>query len=166
MQVCANPSNPTYNHCLFETLAIVMKSTLAAAPSTLPDFEASLFPQFQFVLQNNVAEFLPYIFQLMAQLLNAAPAAGVSGLTDSYKSLLGPLLTDSLWGSSGNVPALTTLMQAYARVGMADIVALGKFMALLGVWQKLLSTKNQEEYAFSLLDAISTCHATRAREAH
>lgn len=67
----------------------------------------------QSVLSNDVMEFLPYVFQILAQLLELrpAPAPGTSNLTPGYESLFPPLLTATLWLRVGNVPALTQLMQ-------------------------------------------------------
>jgi hypothetical protein len=46
-RVCANPSNPLFNHCLFETIAALMRYTVGAQPAAVGEFEALLFPPFQ-----------------------------------------------------------------------------------------------------------------------
>lgn len=172
----------------------------------------------QSVLSNDVMEFLPYVFQILAQLLELrpAPAPGTSNLTPGYESLFPPLLTATLWLRVGNVPALTQLMQvslmlvvrfhrcmctsrqqmavflhtvtpqhmngfwsnthfefvtcvvdsyvqAYLRRGAAFIASSNNMGPLLGVWQQLLATPNQEEHAFALMEALCEYWLTDAR---
>ena len=62
--------------------------TAGSDPSTIPAFEERLFPVFQFVLENVVAEFMPYVYEIMALLLELQP----SGVTSAYAALL-PNLT-------------------------------------------------------------------------
>jgi hypothetical protein len=71
VQVCSNPSQPLFNHYLFETLAALLRTVVTASPSpsVVDQFEALLFPTFQAILQRDIAEFLPYVFQLLGQLL-------------------------------------------------------------------------------------------------
>jgi exportin-2 (importin alpha re-exporter) len=45
-------------------------------------------------------------------------------------------------------------MQAYLRRGAAYLAANASLVPLLGIWQNLLATKNQEDHAFALLDAL------------
>ena len=68
-RVCANPSNPSFNHYLFESIASLVRYICAATPAAVDAFEAMLFPPFQQVLQADISEFTPYIFQVLAQLL-------------------------------------------------------------------------------------------------
>lgn len=115
------------------------------------------------MLVNDVMEFLPYVFQLLAELLDLRPPPppGESALTDGYKSLLPPLLTAALWSRKGNVPALTQLACAYLRRGAVYVVSSGQLLPLLGVAQKLLSSKNQEEHAFDILRALGAWQGWR-----
>jgi exportin-2 (importin alpha re-exporter) len=45
-RVCANPANPTFNHFLFETIAVLMRNVCTAQPQSVGDFEAMVFPPF------------------------------------------------------------------------------------------------------------------------
>ena len=143
-RVCKNPINPYYNHYLFESLAVLIKSCIAsadnegAANAICDQFEALLFPPFQAVLAQDVVEFVPYVFQILAQLLAARPGKGISA---PYKALFPPLLSPVLWERKGNVPALTDLFKAYINKGMAEIAAENQLTGMLGVFQKLLSSK-------------------------
>ena len=149
-RVAKNPKNPHFNHYLFESIAVLVKSVCSTNPEYTSAFESLLFPPFQHVLQMEVVEFTPYVFQVLAQLLEYR----ADGLSDAYSALFGPLMTPSLWESKGNVPALTRLVQAYLRKGGAQLIAQGFLRPVLGVFQKLLSSKANEANGFSLLHSI------------
>jgi exportin-2 (importin alpha re-exporter) len=53
---------------MFETIASLVRYICAATPAAVDAFEGLLFPPFQFVLQKDVSEFTPYVFQVLAQL--------------------------------------------------------------------------------------------------
>ncbi len=151
--VAKNPRNPQYNHFMFESIAILVKSVCSKHPEHVGTFEDLLFPPFQTVLQMEVAEFTPYVFQILAQLLEYRQVN--TGIGQAYTMLFPPLLTPVLWESKGNVPALTRLLQAYLLKGASEIVANNQLNPLLGVFQKLLSSKGTEVGAFDLLGAIT-----------
>lgn len=157
-RVCKNPANPHFNHYLFECLALLVRSCCSGvAPdvsaAACGNFEALLFPPFQDVLQNDVTEFTPYVFQILAQLLSSRPSPGLS---DFYRVLLEPLLSPLLWERRGNVPALTDLFRAYISKGMAEIIEGNYLAGMLGVFQKLLANKATEAFAFKVLDSLFT----------
>ncbi|CAE7853144.1 Cse1, partial [Symbiodinium microadriaticum] len=160
-RVCRNPSNPHFNHYIFECIALLVRSACSPASTTAsagpsPDsfakFEGLLFPPFQSILQLDVVEFVPYVFQVLGQLLSYRPAGG--GLSTAYSDLFPPLLSPVLWLRRGNVPALTDLVLAYIYQGMGEIVENGLLEGVLGVFQKLLASKATEVYAFKLINAI------------
>jgi exportin-2 (importin alpha re-exporter) len=68
-RVCKNPRNPQFNHFLFESTAVLVGSACKMDPNLTGSFETMLFPPFQTVLAMDVAEFSPYVFQILAQLL-------------------------------------------------------------------------------------------------
>ena len=149
-RVAKNPKNPYFNHYLFESIAVLVKFVCSKNPEYTSAFEALLFPPFQHVLQMEVLEFTPYVFQVLAQLLEYRP----DGLSDAYSSLFGPLMTPSLWESKGNVPGLTRLVTAYLLKGAPQLIAQNHLMPILGVFQKLISSKANETNGFLLLEAI------------
>ena len=150
-KVCANPSNPSFNHYLFETIAALVKNIITADPSTASKFEEMLFPPFQSVLQMDVGEFTPYVFQIMAMLLELRPAG--TGASDGYKAMFPLLLTAGLWEQRGNVPPLARLVHAFLQAS-GDAVEGADLENLLGVFQKLNASKLNEEHGFDLLCAI------------
>ena len=146
-RVCANPSNPSFNHYLFETIASLVRYICAATPTAVDAFEGMLFPPFQQVLQADIAEFTPYVFQVLAQLLECRPS-----LSAAYESLFPPLLTPTMWERPGNIPALVRLICAYMVKGKAQV--LQKLDLVLGVFQKLLASRATDSHACKLLGAL------------
>mmetsp|Transcript_1332 Transcript_1332/g.2876 ORF Transcript_1332/g.2876 Transcript_1332/m.2876 type:complete len:983 (+) Transcript_1332:67-3015(+) len=149
-RVAKNPKNPQYNHFLFESIAVLIRAVCTQHSAHTAAFEQFLFPPFQTVLQMEVVEFTPYVFQLLAQILEFRPEG--AGLGEAYTSLFPPLLTPTLWERKGNVPALTRLLTAYLNKGPNDLVP--HLLGILGVFQKLVSSKANEQYAFDLLRGI------------
>lgn len=152
-RVCKNPRNPSYNHYLFESIAALVRNVCSKDSSQTANLEALLFPPFQTVLQMDISEFTPYVFQILAQLLEYRPRE--AGLGEAYTALFQPLLTPSLWERKGNVPGLVRLLTAYLKISAADIVSWDKLVAILGIFQKLIASKATEGSACELLTAIT-----------
>jgi exportin-2 (importin alpha re-exporter) len=159
-RVCRNPANPHFNHYLFECLALLVRSACNVpsadqALAACTKFEALLFPPFQAVLSQDVVEFVPYVFQILAQLLSARPGAQC-GLSPAYLALFPPLLSPALWERKGNIPALTDLYRAYISKGMKEILAGNYLTGVLGVFQKLLASK--VSMMISCISSLITCY--------
>jgi len=143
-----NPSNPRFYHYLFESIGAVIRYS---TPQKSEDLEGKLYNPFADILAEDVAEFVPYVFQLFAALLEANPSGT---LTDYYKALIPAIITPSLWGVKGNVPALVRLLSAIIPRGAQNIVQNNQVEPILGIFQKLVSTKVQESHGFDLLESI------------
>lgn len=149
-RACVNPRNPKFNHYLFESLAILVRIGCGVdTHESTTYFETILFPPFETILQMDVVEFAPYVFQILALLLGYR-----NSLSGGYASLLAPLLHPSLWERRGNVPALTSLLEAYLVADADHIVLNNQLEPMLGVFQKLLASKLSEGCAFELLNYI------------
>ncbi|VDD74313.1 unnamed protein product [Mesocestoides corti] len=177
-QIIKNPSKPQFNHFLFESLCLCVKLTCAAEPGSISHFEAALFPLFQEILQNDITEFFPYVFQLLAVMLEQYPlsphvlevcaakrkAAGLEPAPPppnatakpaaAYQTLLPRLLIPALWETHGAVMALARLMQAYLLHNVDAVIATKKAEAMLGVYQRLLTSKSNDVYAFTIISAF------------
>ncbi|KAJ2725564.1 importin-alpha export receptor [Coemansia sp. Benny D115] len=159
-EVAKNPSNPRFNHFMFEAIGALARFSCAADRSAIGQFEATLFPIFQSILQEDVLEFMPYLFQILAQLLSVYQ--GTPGLPEAYASLLPPLLQPTLWSSQGNIPALVRLLQSYLQIGGEQIAAGGQLQPILGVFQRLIATRANDHHGFNLLLAITQFTPTEA----
>lgn len=91
------------------------------------------------------------MFQLLGLLLEANPG---KSLPEMYQPLIGPILAPTLWETRGNVPALVRLLSAMSSRASSSIVANRQFEPILGIFQKLLSSKLTENQGFELMDSI------------
>uniref|UniRef100_A0A667XJX5 Exportin-2 n=1 Tax=Myripristis murdjan TaxID=586833 RepID=A0A667XJX5_9TELE len=150
--VSKNPSKPHFNHYLFESLCLSIRITCKADPNTVSSFEEALFPVFTEILQNDVQEFVPYVFQVMSLLLEIHS----NSIPSSYMALFPHLLQPVLWERTGNIPPLVRLLQAYLEKGGPTIAssAADKIPGLLGVFQKLIASKANDHQGFYLLNSI------------
>lgn len=148
MVIRHNPSNPRFYYYHFEGIGALIRF---AAPSQPERLETALYDPFAAILQADVQEFTPYVFQLFAALLEANPAGTLS---DYYVQLIQPILMPTLWESKGNVPALVRLLAAIIPRGANSIIANSQVEPILGIFQKLITTKVQESHGFDLIEAV------------
>lgn len=94
---------------------------------------------------------MPYIFQLFAALLEANPSGT---LPSYYQGLVSPILMPVMWESKGNIPALVRLVSSIISRGSQFIIENNQVEPILGIFQKLLSTKANESYGFDLLESV------------
>jgi len=66
-----------------------------------------------------LAEFVPYVFQVMSLLLEIH----VDSIPSSYMALFPHLLQPALWERAGNIPPLVRLLQAYLEKGASTIAS-------------------------------------------
>ncbi|KAI1468522.1 Cse1-domain-containing protein [Daldinia caldariorum] len=144
----ANPSNPRFYYYHFEALGAVVSFGSSAGLSKLED---RLWAPFNAIVTEDVNEFIPYVFQLWAKLLELEPAGN---LPSQYQALVQPLMMPTLWETRGNVPALTRLLAAIIPRAARVIVAENHIQSVLGIFQTLLAGKKTEQNAFDLLESV------------
>ncbi|MEE6522494.1 hypothetical protein FKM82_021061 [Ascaphus truei] len=152
LAVSKNPSKPHFNHYLFESICLSIRITCKANPAAVGSFEEALFLVFTEILQSDVQEFIPYVFQVMSLLLEIHR----NDIPPSYMALFPHLLQPVLWERTGNIPPLVRLLQAYLERGASIIAASAsdKIPGLLGVFQKLIASKANDHQGFYLLNSI------------
>ena len=148
MVIRHNPSNPRFYYYHFEAIGAVIHY---AAPTQSAKLEDAIFEPFMAILQNDVEEFMPYIFQLFAALLEANPS---STLPAKYVALIQPIIQPPLYESKGNVPAVVRLLSAILSRAASTITQNDQLEPILGVFQKLISTKSNESQGFDLVEAV------------
>ncbi|XP_014473993.1 PREDICTED: exportin-2 isoform X1 [Dinoponera quadriceps] len=149
--VSRNPSRPNFNHYLFETLSLSIKIVCKTNPVAVSSFEQALFPIFQGILQQDILEFIPYVFQILALLLELRTTQDVS---EPYMALFPCLLSPVLFERQANIHPLNRLLQAFISHGSHHIVAQDKTSGLLGVFQKLIASKANDHEGFLLMQSI------------
>lgn len=171
--VIQNPQSPVFNHYLFESIGVLLLcffffpppphssrctgaligcASAAGGSQAVASLQQALLPMFQSILQQDLAEFSSYVFQLMGQLLAAHKEGVPDVFWDMYPSLMVPLQ----WSRPGNVPALVKLLNQYLAKGASKIVSNEQSMtSLLGVWQQLNSTVKHDAETFELLNGLT-----------
>jgi exportin-2 (importin alpha re-exporter) len=100
---------------------------------------------------DEISEFMPYVFQLFAAMLEVEPT---KPLPQPFHSLIGPIIAPPIWEQRGNVPALVRLLTAIIPRAAEDLVKSNQLEGVLGLFQKLVSTKVYEGYGFDLLECV------------
>eukprot|EP00929_Paragymnodinium_shiwhaense_P111726 TRINITY_DN80014_c0_g1_i1.p1 TRINITY_DN80014_c0_g1~~TRINITY_DN80014_c0_g1_i1.p1 ORF type:complete len:959 (+),score=227.64 TRINITY_DN80014_c0_g1_i1:109-2985(+) len=143
----ANPTNPVFNHNLFEAVASIVKVTVPSNPDAV---EAALLPAFGQILERNVTDFLPYTFQILGLLLDATPS-----VKPLYQELFGRLLAAEIWRAQANVPGLIRLLRAYfTKHAVFKDLLTRNLQGILERFQFVLCNRKTEAAAFELLQAM------------
>lgn len=147
--VSKNPSKPHFNHYLFECICVAIKTSCKNHPESVGLFEEALFQPFTEILQQDVQEFIPYVFQILSMLLEQHSGS----VPETYMTMFPFLLTPLLWERPGNIPPLVRLLQSIIQKG-ANQIEESKLSGLLGVFQKLIASKTHDHEGFYLLNYI------------
>ncbi|CAF3715888.1 unnamed protein product, partial [Rotaria sordida] len=148
-----NPNKPNFNHYLFETITVLIRTSISKNPGVLDQFEQILFPVFTPVFTDDIAEFVPYVLQIIGFLLESRPS-GSTPIPDAYRALFQLILTPSFWDRSGNIPALSRLLQAYIEKA-GETIVLEKLTTVLGIFQRLVSqSKIHDHEGFAILNCL------------
>ncbi|KAJ2902204.1 putative chromosome segregation protein [Zalerion maritima] len=142
----ANPSNPRFYYYHFEALGAIVRF---GAQSVGNKLEEALWQPFHQILAEEVSEFVPYVLQILAKLLEANPTGALS---DNYKTLMTPLLTPAMWETRGNVPGCARLLSALIPRG-TQFIGNQELIQILGIFQRLIDGKKIQMYGFDVLDA-------------
>lgn len=149
--IAKNPSNPNFDQYIFESISALLRFVVSGTPSTLPVFEQALFGPFTFILQQDVDQYIPYAFQILAQMLEAH----TTGVPSEYRTLLPFLLTPTCWQQKGSIPGLVKLLKAFLARDAAEMVKTGQITAVLAVvQQRLIPSKINDGWGFELLQGV------------
>jgi exportin-2 (importin alpha re-exporter) len=150
--VARNPSNPYFNHYLFETLALTIRAACSQEnPAMRNDFENVLFNILEVVLAQDVQEFTPYVLQLLNLILLVQSPGAVS---EKFMKLFYDLLSPTHWEKPANIRPLTELMHTYIEKIGQMIITQNKLDALLGIFQKLIASKATDHEGLALLQTM------------
>lgn len=146
-EVVRHPANPRFNHYLFEALMALIRYC-GPDPAIMALLESKLLSLFQEIIQADLMDFLPYLLQLYAGMVEA----GTASILPAYATeLLQVVLQPALWTTPANVPALIRFIQACLLKG-ADSPAL--LTPVLGVIQVLLGSRVNDLHGFALLHTL------------
>ncbi|EPS95676.1 hypothetical protein FOMPIDRAFT_1025652 [Fomitopsis schrenkii] len=149
--ISKNPSNPLFDQYIFESISALIRFVVAADHSTLSTFEQALFGPFTIILQQDIDQYIPYVFQILAQMLELHKTDVPAG----YRSLLPILLMPAAWQQKGSIPGLVKLLKAFLSRDAKQMVATGQFTAILAViQQRLIPSKLNDAWGFELLQSV------------
>lgn len=144
--ISKNPSNPRFTHYTFESISVIIKFN---HNNSLNEIVEAIMPVFLEILSEDIQEFIPYVFQVMAYCIELLPTNGT--LPASVKQLSQPLLSPSVWDLKGNIPAVTRLLKDFIK---ADPSVYPDLIPVLGVFQRLIASKTYDVHGFELLEYI------------
>ncbi|KAK7729252.1 importin-alpha export receptor, partial [Cytospora paraplurivora] len=145
----ANPSNPRFYYYLFEAIGALVRFS---DPSQEAKLHARLWEPFSYILNEDVSEFVPYVFQIFAALLETAPTSPLPG---NFNTLLAPILAPTVWETRGNVPGCARFLAAIIPKAKQTILDSKQLVQILGIFQRLLAVKKTEQNAFDILEAVA-----------
>ena len=145
-ELCRNPQDPAFNHCLFEI--IVGAVTKVGIPVT--QIEGQVIELLSLILNNDVTDFIPYVFQIIGCFMLSYPEGSV--INEFYSQQFGFFLNPNQWMANGNVPALALLMQAYC-IKLPQLI-MDNIQQLFVICQGLLKGVRTHEQAFNIFLSI------------
>ncbi|KAG5652934.1 hypothetical protein H0H81_003010 [Sphagnurus paluster] len=149
--ISKNPSNPRFDQFIFESIAGLMRFVVSGNAATLPVFEQALFGPFTVILQQDIDQYIPYVFQVLAQMLELHTA----DVPEQYRSLLPFLLTPAVWQQKGSIPGLVKLLKAFLARDSAQMLPAGQVASVLAVvQQRLIPSKANDSWGFELLQSV------------
>ena len=146
-EAAKNPTNPVFSHCLFE----VLSQCIVVGTASIAAIEQTIWSVLMHVLGQDVAEFVPYALQILAQLLDAKPPGP---LEDNYKMLVSPLLMPSMYAQKGNIPAVIRLLTATIRRDAGFIHSSALTEKVLGVFKQLVQLKQFDHEGLNVLTTV------------
>ncbi|KAI0283530.1 CAS/CSE protein [Russula brevipes] len=151
--ISKNPSNPNFDQYLFESISgLILRVQFigGALPDSISIFEPTLFPPFTEILQGDIDQYIPYVFQVLAQMLTLH-----KGVPVEYRTLLPFLLTPAIWAQKGSIPGLVALLRAFLARDAAAMVETNQHIPVLGiVQQRLIPSKANDGWGFELLQSV------------
>ncbi|KAI0296781.1 armadillo-type protein [Multifurca ochricompacta] len=148
--IARNPSNPNFDQYFFESISGLIRFIGPAVPDSIAIFEPALFPPFTEILQKDIDQYIPYVFQILAQMLKLH-----RGVPVDYRSLLPFLVTPAIWAQKGSIPGLVALLRAFLARDAAAMVGANQHTSVLGiVQQRLIPSKANDGWGFELLQSI------------
>ncbi|KAH7510899.1 hypothetical protein FEM48_ZijujUnG0073300 [Ziziphus jujuba var. spinosa] len=131
-------------------LAVLIKRARENDSSLISAFEDSLFPSLEMILANDVTEFLPCAFQLLAQFveLNTLP------IPKSYMGIFKILFLPESWHRDSNVPALVRLLQVFIEKAPHELNQEGRLDQVLAIFEMLVSEPSLAEQGFHVLNTV------------
>ncbi|KRZ04997.1 Exportin-2, partial [Trichinella zimbabwensis] len=145
----ATPGPPMFNHLLCESMCLLIR---LCGPTDNFNPEDILFPIFQQILQSESSYLLPWIFQMLALLLNRRTQE--AQIPPVYMVLLPHLLNPEVWSNPVNLPSVIHLLTVYMRVNSGELSKEDYLIKILTIFQRLVFSKSFDENGMRLVNAF------------
>lgn len=146
--ISKNPSNPKFSHYTFESICIILKYN----KENITDFFAFLKAPLFSILGQDIQEFIPYAFQILAYILESYPKE--QEMPIEYEQLIRPLCSPQVWEFKGNIPAIKRLLSAIIEYKPSAFQTSEDITPILGIFQKLIISKVNDILGFEFLETI------------
>lgn len=143
-----NPSNPRFYYYHFEAIGALVKFC-GSSPNV--NLIGRLWEPFASIIAGDISEFIPFVFQIFALLLELNPATEVPG---DFKVLVELVLSPVFWETRGNAPPLSRFLAAIIPRAAPEILKENKLEDILLIFQRLLYGKKTEQNAFDIIEAV------------
>ncbi|KRX85431.1 Exportin-2 [Trichinella sp. T6] len=144
-----SPGPPMFNHLLCESMCLLIR---LCGPTDNFNAEDILFPIFQQILQSESNYLLPWVFQMLALLLNRR--TDEAQIPPVYMVLLPHLLNPEVWSNPVNLPSVTHLLTVYMRVNSGELSKEDYLIKVLTIFQRLVFSKSFDENGMRLMNAF------------
>ncbi|KAF8992756.1 armadillo-type protein [Cyathus striatus] len=149
--ISKNPSNPNFDQYIFESISGLMRFVVIGTPGSLLVFEKYLLEPFNIILQADIEQYIPYVFQVLAQMLEFRKDV----VAPQYRALMQILITPATWQQKGSIPGLVRLLKAFLSRDAEHMTASGQLAGVLAVvQQRLIPSKLNDAWGFELLQAV------------
>ena len=130
-----------FEQALFQPCTIILQQDI--------DRTLLLLKPSRFSYVNAHSEYIPYVFQILAQMLELH-ATDVPG---EYVTLLPFLLTLAIWQQKGSIPGLVKLLKAF--LAKKRVMAHDQLTSVLAIiQQRLIPSKINDGWGFELLHSV------------
>lgn len=154
--ISKNPSNPKFSHYTFESVCVILKF----GSSNIEKMFELIKPTLLGLLTQEIQEFVPYVFQILSYVLEVYPRN--KPIPPEFEQIIKPLCSPAIWEYRGNIPAVARLLGAIVRFAPSLFSNNGRITPLLGSFQKLISSKVNDQLGFELLETILTSINTQS----
>ncbi|KAJ3501585.1 hypothetical protein NLJ89_g9272 [Agrocybe chaxingu] len=147
--ISKNPSNPRFDQFIFESISGFV---VAGSPTTLATFERTLFGPFTIIIQQDIDQYIPYVFQVLAQMLELHRGGT---LPAEYRGLIPLLVTPAVWQEKGSIPGLVRLLKGFLAQDNVQMHGAGQIASVLAVvQQRLIPSKLHDVWGVELLESV------------
>jgi exportin-2 (importin alpha re-exporter) len=132
-----------FEQALFQPCTIILQQDI--------DRTLLLLQLSQFSYVNAHSEYIPYVFQILAQMLELH----ATDVPSEYVTLLPFLLTPAIWQQKGSIPGLVKLLKAFLAKNRKRVIAQDQFTSILAIiQQRLIPSKINDGWGFELLHSV------------